>query len=313
VSVGLVDAGPQDDHVFLQVTGFLTPSELWLADAGTGTAAQVKSLPPQFDASGLVVEQLDATSKDGTRVPYFLVHRRDLKRDGSNPTELTAYGGFGVSSKPLYSGAIGRLWLARGGVYALANIRGGGEFGPAWHEAGRKTQRQRVFDDFAAVGQDLIARGITSPRRLGIRGRSNGGLLMGVEFTQHPELWHAVIIGVPLLDMLHFETMAAGASWVDEYGSVSKPDERAFLARISPLQNLRAGTHYPEPFIFTSTKDDRVGPVHARRFAWRMDQLGLPFLYYEDTEGGHAGTANLTEIAHEQALEATYLTRRLMD
>ena len=313
VSVGLVDAGPQDDHVFLQVTGFLTPSELWLADAGTGTAAQVKSLPPQFDASGLVVEQLDATSKDGTRVPYFLVHRRDLKRDGSNPTELTAYGGFGVSSKPLYSGAIGRLWLARGGVYALANIRGGGEFGPAWHEAGRKTQRQRVFDDFAAVGQDLIARGITSPRRLGIRGRSNGGLLMGVEFTQHPELWHAVIIGVPLLDMLHFETMAAGASWVDEYGSVSKPDERAFLARISPLQNLRAGAHYPEPFIFTSTKDDRVGPVHARRFAWRMDQLGLPFLYYEDTEGGHAGTANLTEIAHEQALEATYLTRRLMD
>lgn len=313
VSVSLIDAGLHDNHLFLQVTGFLTPSQLWLADAATGWAAEVKSLPAQFDAGSLVVEQLEATSRDGTRIPYFLVHRRGLKRDGTNPTELTAYGGFGVSSTPLYSGAIGRLWLSRGGVYALANIRGGGEFGPAWHEAGRKTQRQRVFDDFAAVGQDLIARKITSSRRLGIRGRSNGGLLMGVEFTQHPELWRAVIIGVPLLDMLHFETMAAGASWVDEYGSMSKPDEAEFLQRISPLQNLRPGLRYPEPFIFTSTKDDRVGPMHARRFAWRLDQLGVPFLYYEDTEGGHSGTANLLEIAHEQALEATYLTQRLMD
>ena len=313
VAVELVDSGRHDDRVFLQVSGFLTPSQLWVADAAAARTVQVKALPAQFDASGLVVEQLEATSADGTRVPYFVVHRRGLKHDGSNPTELTAYGGFGVSSTPSYSGAIGRLWMARGGVYALANIRGGGEFGPRWHEAGRKTARQHVFDDFAAVGRDLIARGITSSRRLGIRGRSNGGLLMGVEFTQHPELWRAVIIGVPLLDMLHFETMAAGASWVDEYGSVSRPDERAFLAGISPLQNLRAGVRYPEPFIFTSTKDDRVGPVHARRFAWRLDQLGVPFLYYEDTEGGHAGTANLLEIAHEQALEATYLTRRLMD
>ncbi|WP_419728246.1 prolyl oligopeptidase family serine peptidase [Lichenicola sp.] len=313
VSVTLIDAGPRDDHVFLEVTGFLTPSQLWLADAATGQANQVKSLPAQFDASGLVVEQLEATSRDGTRIPYFLVHRRGLKPDGRNPTLLTAYGGFGVSSAPLYSGAIGRLWLARGGVYALANIRGGGEFGPAWHEAGRKTQRQRVFDDFAAVGQDLITRGITSSRRLGIRGRSNGGLLMGVEFTQHPELWRAVIIGVPLLDMEHFETLAAGASWVDEYGSMSNPTEAAFLRSISPLQALRPGVKYPEPFIFTSTKDDRVGPVHARRFAWRLTQLGVPFLYYEDTEGGHSGTANLSEVAHEQALEATYLARRLMD
>ena len=312
-SISLVDSGRHDDHAFLQVTGFLTPSQLWLVDAGTGAADRVKALPAQFDASGLVVEQLQARSADGTAIPYFVVHRRGMALDGSNPTELTAYGGFGVSSTPLYSGAVGRLWLARGGVYALANIRGGGEFGPAWHEAGRKTERQRVFDDFAAVGRDLVARRITSPRRLGIRGRSNGGLLMGVEFTQAPELWRAVIIGVPLLDMLHFETMAAGASWVDEYGSVSKPAERAFLARISPLQALRPGVSYPEPFIFTSTRDDRVGPVHARRFAWRLDRLGVPFLYYEDTEGGHAGTANLGEIAHEQALEAVYLARRLVD
>ena len=313
VSVSLVDTDPHSDRAFLQVTGFLTPSQLWLADAAQGGAAMVKALPAQFDASGLVVEQLEATSNDGTRIPYFVVHRRDLKRDGSNPTELTAYGGFGVSMTPLYSGAIGRLWLARGGVYVLANIRGGGEFGPAWHEAGRKTHRQRVFDDFAAVGRDLIARGITSTQHLGIRGRSNGGLLMGVEFTQHPELWRAVIIGVPLLDMEHFETMAAGASWVDEYGSMSVPAEAAFLRGISPLQALRPGVAYPEPFIFTSTKDDRVGPVHARRFAWRLTELGVPFLYYEDTEGGHAGTANLAEIAHEQALEATYLARRLVD
>ncbi len=312
-SITLVDDNRRDDHAFLQVTGFLTPSQLWLLDAGTGALERVKALPAQFDASGLVVEQLQARSTDGTAIPYFAVHRRAMKLDGSNPTLLTAYGGFGISSTPLYSGATGRLWLLRGGVYVLANIRGGGEFGPAWHEAGRKTGRQRVFDDFAAVGRDLIARGITTPRRLGIRGRSNGGLLMGVEFTQHPELWRAVIIGVPLLDMLHFETMAAGASWVDEYGSVSHPEERAFLARISPLQALRPGVAYPEPFIFTSTRDDRVGPVHARRFAWRLGQLGVPFLYYEDTEGGHAGTANLGEIAHEQALEATYLARRLVD
>jgi prolyl oligopeptidase len=313
VAVTLVDSDPGSDTAFLQVTGFLTPSQLWQVDQAAGTATEIKSLPAQFDASGLVVEQQEATSTDGTRIPYFIVHRRAMKLDGANPTELTAYGGFAVSSVPTYSGAIGRLWLAKGGVYVLANIRGGGEFGPAWHEAGRKTKRQRVFDDFAAVGRDLIARHITSTRRLGIRGRSNGGLLMGVEFTQHPELWRAVIIGVPLLDMRHFETMAAGASWVDEYGSQSKPDEAAFLDRISPLQALRPGVAYPEPFIFTSTKDDRVGPVHARRFAWRLDQLGVPFLYYEDTEGGHAGTANLDEIAHEQALEATYLAQRLRD
>ncbi len=313
VAVTLVDSGPSSDVAFLQVTGFLTPSQLWQVDAAAAAATRIKALPAQFDDRGLMVEQRKAASTDGTAIPYFIVHRRGMKRDGGNPTELTAYGGFGVSSVPLYSGAIGRLWLARGGVYVLANIRGGGEFGPAWHEAGRKTNRQRVFDDFAAVGRDLIAQHITSPRRLGIRGRSNGGLLMGVEFTQHPELWRAVIIGVPLLDMRNFETMAAGASWVDEYGSQSRPEEAAFLNRISPLQALKPGVAYPEPFIFTSTKDDRVGPVHARRFAWRLDQLGVPFLYYEDTEGGHAGTANLEEIAHEQALEATYLNQRLRD
>ena len=246
-------------------------------------------------------------------MPYFVVHRGDIRHDGSNPTLLYGYGGFEVSMTPSYSAGLGKLWLERGGVYVLANIRGGGEFGPAWHEAALTVHRQRAYDDFAAVGEDLIARKITSPRRLGIRGGSNGGLLMGVEFEQHPELWNAVIIDVPLLDMLRFEQIAAGASWVGEYGSVSNPEQRAFLASISPYANLKAGANYPEPFIFTTTKDDRVGPVHARKFAAKMAAMGLPYLYYENTEGGHAAGANLREAAHEQALEMTYLTMKLMD
>ncbi len=313
VSVSVDATSIRDDRAFFGVTGFLDPTTLWLADAASGSVDRIKALPAQFDASGLAVEQFEARSRDGTMIPYFLVHRRAMKLDASNPTELYAYGGFQVSMTPRYTPLLGKLWLDRGGVYALANIRGGGEFGPKWHEAAIKTHRSRAFDDFAAVGRDLIARHVTSPRRLGIRGGSNGGLLMGVEFTRHPELWHAVMIEVPLLDMLHYETMAAGASWVGEYGSVSVPRQRAFLAGISPLQNLKADVSYPEPFLFTTTKDDRVGPVHARRFAWKMQQLHLPFLYYEETEGGHAAGANLREVAHEQALEFTYLAKKLME
>ena len=278
----------------------------------TGSAVRlVKSLPAKFDASRDTVEQFEATSTDGTKIPYFVVHPKAMAYDGNNPTLLTGYGGFQVSETPVYNPGVGKLWLESGGVYVLANIRGGGEFGPAWHEAGLKTNRQRIYDDFASVARDLIARKITSPRHLGIRGRSNGGLLMGVEFEQHPDLWHAVIIGVPLLDMLRFEKIAAGASWVGEYGSVSNPLERAFLAKISPYQNLREGVHYPEPFIFTTTLDDRVGPQHARKFAAEMQAMGLPFFYHESIEGGHAGQANLREAAENQALEMTYLTMEL--
>nr|WP_321984530.1 prolyl oligopeptidase family serine peptidase [uncultured Lichenicoccus sp.] len=312
VSVDVAAASMRDEHAYLAVTGFLDPNTLWLVDAASASASRIKALPAQFDATPYIVEQFEARSSDGTRIPYFVVHRRDMKRDGGNPTELYAYGGFQISITPKYTPVLGKLWLDHGGVYVIANIRGGGEFGPDWHQAALKTNRQRAFDDFAAVGRDLVTRGITSARRLGIRGGSNGGLLMGVEFTQHPELWHAAVIEVPLLDMLHFETMAAGASWVGEYGSVSIPEQRAFLARISPLQNLKAGLGYPEPFIFTTTKDDRVGPVHARRFAWTMQQLQLPFLYFEQTEGGHAAGANLREVATEQALEYIYLSRKLM-
>lgn len=312
-SIGIADASHKNDEAILTVTSFLTPPSLWLANAGSAKATEIYRQPAKFDASGLVAEQREAVSTDGTRIPYFLVHRRDIKLDGNNPTLLYAYGGFEVSQTPSYSPATGKLWLENGGVYALANIRGGGEFGPAWHEAGLGTKRQIIYDDFAAVAKDLIASQVTSPRRLGIRGGSNGGLLMGVEFTQHPELWHAVVIDVPLLDMIRISKIAAGASWEGEYGSIDDPAVRAFWDKTSPYQNLRGGVAYPVPFIFTTTKDDRVGPQHARKFAARMEEMGLPFYYYENTEGGHAAGANLRQTARTNALEIVYLTRKLMD
>jgi prolyl oligopeptidase len=312
LSVSIETTNQTDDRFFLGLEGFLTPSSLWLGDATAGTLKQVKARPPQFDGSRDVVEQFEATSKDGTKIPYFVVRRKDLKHDGTNPTLLSAYGGFEISNTPYYSAILGKLWLERGGVFVLANIRGGGEFGPAWHEAGLKTHRQRIFDDFAAVGHDLVARRITSSRRLGIQGGSNGGLLVGVEMTQHPEMWHAVVIQVPLLDMLRFEHIAAGASWVGEYGSVSNPDERAFLASISPYNQLKHNIVYPEPLIFTTTKDDRVGPVHARKFAAKMQEFGKPFFYEEIIEGGHGAGADLKQEARTDAVEFTYLSRKLM-
>ncbi len=308
----VTDGDLHGDDAFVNVAGFLTPSSVWTVDARRGAAAVARTLPPQFDASRDTVEQREAASSDGTQIPYFVVHPKGMALDGSHPTVLTAYGGFEVSITPDYEAMVGKLWLERGGVFVLANIRGGGEFGPAWHEAGLKTHRQIIYDDFAAVARDLIARRVTSPRRLGIMGGSNGGLLMGVEFTQHPELWGAVDIQVPLLDMLRFEHIDAGSSWVGEYGSVSNPDERAFLASISPYQNLKPGVHYPTPFVWTTTKDDRVGPQHARKFAARMAAMGDPYLFYEVTEGGHGAGANLREQARTSALEYTYFARQLM-
>ncbi len=311
-SIGIVDADLHSERAFLRVSGFLNPTSLWLADLGSGAVSMVKTLPAKFDAAHLTVEQLEATSKDGTRIPYFVVRPVDLKPDGSTPTILTAYGGFQVSQTPSYLADTGKLWLERGGAFVLANIRGGGEFGPAWHEAGLKTHRQRIYDDFAAVAQDLIARGITSSQHLGISGGSNGGLLMGVEFTQHPQLWGAVDIQVPLLDMLGYEHIAAGSSWVGEYGSVANPDERAFLASISPYHNLKPGVHYPEALIWTTTKDDRVGPQHARKFAAKLASMGVPYLFYEVIEGGHGAGATLSEKAAMRAREFTYFARKLM-
>jgi prolyl oligopeptidase len=214
---------------------------------------------------------------------------------------------------PAYSATRGKLWLEKRGVYVLANIRGGGEFGPAWHEAALTTNRQRAFDDFAAVAEDLIARRITSPRRLGVQGASNGGLLMGVELVQHPGLFHAVDIGVPLLDMLRYEQIAAGASWAAEYGSVRVPDQRAFLASVSPYQNLQRNVAYPEPFIWTTTKDDRVGPQHARKFAAKLASFGDPYLFYEAPEGGHGAGSSIAQSAVTTAPEYTYFQRQLME
>jgi prolyl oligopeptidase len=314
VSVGFGSSDDNSNLVFATVAGFLTPTSLWLADVASDSLATVKSLPPKFDASKHVVEQLEAASTDGTKIPYFVVHKKDIKLDGSTPTLMTAYGGFQVSETPYYSASIGKLWLERGGAFVLANIRGGGEFGPAWHEAGLTTKRQIIYDDFVAVAKDLVARKITSPRRLGIQGGSNGGLLMGVQFTQHPELWNAVVIQVPLLDMIRISKIAAGASWQGEYGDVNAdPAVMAFWLKTSPYQNLKADVKYPEPFIFTTTKDDRVGPQHARKFAARMEEMKLPFYYYENTEGGHGAGADLKQAARVSALTMTYLQQKLMD
>jgi len=307
-------ADRKSNLAFVNGQGFLTPNSLWLADTSAGATRVIKSLTQKFDASHEVVEQYEAVSTDGVKIPYFVVHRGDIAHDGSTPTLLYAYGGFQVPQTPRYSGALGKIWLEAGGAYVVANIRGGGEFGPAWHEAGLKTKRQIVYDDFAAVAKDLIARKITSPRRLGIQGGSNGGLLMGVEFTQHPDLWNAVVIQVPLLDMIRISKIAAGASWEGEYGDVNTdPAVMAFWLKTSPYQNLKSGVHYPEPFIFTTTKDDRVGPQHARKFAARLEEMGLPFYYYENTEGGHGAGADLKQAAKTTALTMTYLHRKLFD
>jgi len=306
-------ASAASDQFLFMAASYLNPPTIYLAEGGTGRVKPLHSEPARFDSSGLVTEQREAVSKDGTRVPYFIVHRKDIKLDGKAPTLLYAYGGFQISMEPGYSPVTGKLWLERGGVYVVANIRGGGEFGPAWHQAGLKTHRQVIYDDFQAVALDLIGRKVTSPRHLGIMGGSNGGLLMGVQFNQRPDLWNAVVIQVPLLDMLRYDQLLAGASWVGEYGRPSDPVEGAFLRTISPYQNLKSGVAYPEPLIVTSTKDDRVHPGHARKFAARLEQLGLPFLYYENTDGGHAAAANQRERARRSSLEMTYLTRKLMD
>ncbi|MFN3608693.1 MAG: prolyl oligopeptidase family serine peptidase [Hyphomonas sp.] len=309
--VGITFADEHETTVFLNYEDFLTPSSLLTYDVATGAVTSLKSLPAKFDTEGLTVEQFFATSKDGTRVPYFIVHREDIPLNGTTPTLLYGYGGFQVSMNPGYSPVTGRLWLEQGGAYILANIRGGGEFGPNWHQAGLKLSRQRIYDDFIAVGEDVIARNITSPEHLGIMGGSNGGLLMGVMLNQRPDLWNAVVVQVPLLDMLRYHLLLAGASWVDEYGSPDVPEERAFLETISPYQNFDAAKDYPVPFFVTSTKDDRVHPGHARKLAKRFEEAGLPFYFFENMDGGHAAAADQTARAKRSALEFTYLARQL--
>lgn len=299
------------NRYFLTMTGFTEPSTLYLMEAGTDAREPLKSMPAFFQAQGLQVHQFEAQSRDGTRVPYFAVMHRDTALDGDNPTVLYGYGGFEVSLKPSYGAISGSAWLEDGGVYVVANIRGGGEFGPGWHQAALKQDRQRAFDDFIGVAEDLIARKITSPRRLGIMGGSNGGLLVGAVLTQRPELFNAVVCQVPLLDMRRYHLLLAGASWMGEYGDPDDPAEWAWIARYSPYHRVRAGQRYPRVLFTTSTRDDRVHPGHARKMAARMLEQGHEVLYWENLEGGHAGAADNAQTARMWALTWTFLRRQL--
>ena len=311
VSIGATN--DKEDIAFISSESFLTPDTLWTYNTATETKAEAKSLPSWFDAESMVSEQFFATSTDGTKVPYFVVRAKDTKMDGTNPTLLYGYGGFEISLNPSYSATRGKLWLERGGVYVLANIRGGGEYGPKWHQAGLKTERQRIYDDFISVAESLIEKNITSPKHLGIEGGSNGGLLMGVMFTQRPDLFNAVVCAVPLLDMMRYHTLLAGASWMGEYGDPDDAVEGKFLRSISPYHNIDPEADYPEVFFITSTKDDRVHPGHARKVAKRMEDQGHDFLYYENIDGGHSAAANLKETAKRLALQHTYLMQKLKD
>jgi len=305
-----VDDEESDDY-FMTVTDYLTPTSLALGTIGKGPADKLKQLPAFFDASGLAVSQHETTSQDGTRVPYFQVARKDLTLDGKNPTLLYGYGGFEISMLPGYSGGVGAAWLEKGGVYVVANIRGGGEFGPRWHQAALKANRHKAYEDFIAVAEDLIRRKLTSTPHLGIQGGSNGGLLMGNMLTMRPDLWGAIVCQVPLLDMRRYHTLLAGASWMGEYGNPDDPDEWAFIEGFSPYHRLKAGVKYPPTLFATSTRDDRVHPGHARKMMALMSAMDQDVLYYENIEGGHGGAANNQQAAHMAALAYTFLWQKL--
>ena len=301
------------NELFASVSGYTTPSSLWLIDEPGGAGTKMRSLPEMFSAEGLVVTQHLATSKDGTKIPYFQVAREDLELNGEHKTLLYGYGGFEVSLRPWYSATIGASWLEKGGVYVVANIRGGGEFGPRWHQAALKANRHKAYEDFAAVGEDLVARGVTAPERLGIRGGSNGGLLMGNMLSMYPEHWGAIVCSVPLLDMRRYHTLLAGASWMDEFGNPDNPEEWSFLQNYSPYHTVDVeAVDYPPILFTTSTRDDRVHPAHARKMVARMLEGGEDgVFYYENIEGGHGGAANNKQRAFVDALWLTFLARTL--
>ncbi len=310
-SVDAVDAD-ENDQVWLTSTDFLTPTTLMLADVQRGPKSieTLKAMPSFFDASKDEIEQHFAVSKDGTKVPYFLVRPKQLKADGSAPTLLYAYGGFEISMTPFYSGSLGRAWLDQGGVYALANIRGGGEYGPRWHQAALKQNRHKAYEDMAAVAQDLVARKITSAKHLGVQGGSNGGLMAGNMLMQYPQLFGAVVVQVPLLDMKRYSHLLAGASWMAEYGNPDTDDWK-FIQTFSPYHLFDPKKTYPPVIFLTSTRDDRVHPGHARKMAAKMIDAGKDVTYYENIEGGHGGAANNAQAAHMQALAYSFLWERL--
>ncbi|WP_033397673.1 prolyl oligopeptidase family serine peptidase [Arenimonas oryziterrae] len=309
VSVSAIDDEESDDY-FMTVTDYLTPTSLRLGTVGSAPET-IKQLPAFFDASKLEINQHFATSKDGTKVPYFIVSPKGMKVDGKNPTLLYGYGGFEISLTPGYSAGVGRAWLTQGGVYVVANIRGGGEYGPRWHKAALRENRNKAYEDFAAVAEDLIARKITTPAHLGIQGGSNGGLLMGNMTVMYPQLFGAVVCQVPLLDMKRYSHLLAGASWMAEYGNPDVPADWAFLQKYSPYQNVSKDVTYPPVLFTTSTRDDRVHPGHARKMMARMKEQGHDVLYYENIEGGHGGAANNEQSAFMQALAFTFLKKKL--
>jgi prolyl oligopeptidase len=300
----------KSDAFFMTTSGFLTPTTLLYGTIGR-TPEKLKELPAFFDTSGLEVSQHFAASKDNTRIPYFQVSRNGLKLDGTHPTLLYGYGGFEVSLTPNYNAGVGRAWLSRGGVYVVANIRGGGEYGPSWHQAALKEKRLRAYEDFAAVAEDLIARNVTAPKHLGAMGGSNGGLLVGNMAALYPQLFGAVVCQSPLLDMKRYSKLLAGASWMAEYGDPDKPEEWAFIQGFSPYQNIKAGGKYPPVLFTTSTRDDRVHPGHARKMMAKMKDLGFDVRYYENIEGGHSGAADNAQAAHMNALAYTFLWQKL--
>ena len=310
IDISGVDDNESDDY-FLIEEDWLSPPTLSLGTCGQDNREQLKSMPAVFDASNLQAVQYEAISKDGTHIPYFLVGPKDMKLDGTNPTLLYGYGGFEISITPEYREDVGIGWLERGGVFALANIRGGGEFGPAWHEAAQREKRQNAYDDFQAVAEDLINRKITSPKHLGIEGGSNGGLLVGVMLTERPDLFGAVLCESPLLDMRRYTKLLAGASWIDEYGDPDNPADWAFISRYSPYQNVREDRTYPPVLFTTSTRDDRVHPGHARKMAALMEAQGHDVFFYENTEGGHSSGADHAHTANTEALGYSFLWQEL--
>ena len=298
---------PLANHYSMSYLDFLTPASMYLSKAGSDERELLKRNPTFFDSTGMRAEQRFATSKDGTQVPYFVVYPKGVKTDGTNPTVLYGYGGFQISMTPFYSGGWGTTWLQRGGVFVVANIRGGGEFGPTWHQSAIKQNKQKSYDDFAAVAEDLIKAGITKPQHLGIMGGSNGGLLVGAVMVQRPELFGAVVCSVPLLDMQRYHKLLAGNSWMAEYGNPDKADEWAYISQYSPYHNVKKGVKYPKVLFATSTRDDRVHPGHARKMAARMLEQGHDVLYFENIEGGHGGASNNEQRANLVALENTFL------
>ncbi len=310
VGVTAIDANESDDY-FMTLTSYLTPSTLMLAKGGSDQRESLKALPSFFDSTPYKVEQFEVASRDGEKIPYFVIMKKDAKLDGTNPTLLYGYGGFEISQLPSYSGSIGNGWLAQGGVYVVANIRGGGEFGPRWHQAGLKANRQKVFDDFIAVAEDLVAKKITAPRHLAISGGSNGGLLVGAVMVQRPDLFRAVLCSVPLLDMQRYHKLLAGASWVAEYGNPDDPKEWEYISKYSPYQNVKAGVKMPRVLFVTSTRDDRVHPGHARKMMSKMKEQGHNVLYYENIEGGHSASANNQQLAYRTALQWSFLLGEL--